>query len=166
MSECSQSYNDTIFPLVEFWWDSETYDNDDVYFSGMIKGRFLLPIKFDGNFNLQRRIAAAFMRFLGAGQHNLFKRVLGLIEIGAGISFQYDQIFVADGIQCPAITFRMPFKYDLRVFTRAHADVDYKDRLDADLIGMIESYGIEVKDEEGDVLIAEGTLSVTGQTNS
>lgn len=159
------SYNDTKVPLLELMWSRERFDNWDTEMSGSILGRIVLPVSLRGDFQKLRSVAQLLVRFFGAGQHKLFQRVSGLTEVGAGMEFQYDQLLAVNALVFPVITFTLPFKFDLYLFSQQNPGFDVHGHLDDPLLGNMESYAIQITSEEGDVLITEGTLSNTGQTN-
>lgn len=156
------SYNDSIIPLIEFWWKAETYQSRNSFFTGSLDGRILLPAQIDRKKalpNYSRRIGNAFQRFLGGDNHNLFDVVPGLIEFGFGMNFRYDQIFQITGLTLPAIAMTIPAKFDLRLLQLQRPEVDWVSELDADEIGFVETYRITIADENSHVLIPEGVLS-------
>jgi len=161
------SYNETIFPLIEFYWNNESVQSQDTFLTGTIKGRIILPSKLESksDINIQRGIAAAFARFIGSAKCNVIPNVAGLIEFGVNIEFRYDRLFLMQGLTAPAIDFTIPFKFDLHWLAQTHPEVDLSDDLDAALVGWVESYSIKVLDDNQDVIIPEGVLYVTGQTN-
>jgi len=161
------SYNETIFPMIEFYMSRETFQSFDTLITGSIMGRIILPVqmltKTDTNF--QRALAAAFMRFLNSKKHSLFANVAGLIEFGANAEWVYDRMFVYTGVTAPAIDFTLPFKFDMQRYRLAKPEIDLDGDLDAALFGWVESYSLGVSSDDGEVLIPEGVISVTGQTN-
>jgi hypothetical protein len=159
------SYNDTNLPLIEFMWNGDHYENYDVYQTGTISGRIVLPVKLKGDYNALRRIALAFQRFLGSRACYLFDVVPGLIEFAAGIDFQYDKLLQCDGLTAPVIPFTFPVKFDLHLFAQKNPDIDLLGDLDADPIGWVTAYGFQVVSDEGTVLTAAPPLLSTGQTN-
>lgn len=155
------NYNDTIVPLLELYWKNERFEDHDLYFSGVIDARLVLPLTLAGpdNLNKLRRVAGAFQRFIGADQHRMFDREPGLTEFGFGMDFTFNQLLKFSGQDFPVIPFTIPFKYDLAKFRELHPEIDLQGRLDEEEFGWITSYSLKVLSEEGEVLIAQGTLS-------
>lgn len=162
------SYNETIFPLIEFYWGNEIYQDGDCYLTGNIKGRIILPSKLGTktDINFQRAVANCIQRFLGSKKHNLFAQVKGLTEFGWNSEWLFDRLLpISAGLVVPAIDFTLPFKFDMTWLRRNQEDVDFDGDLDAALVGWLESIFIQVSDENGDVLIVEGLISETDQEN-
>lgn len=162
------SYNETIFPLIEFYWGNEVFQDGVTILSGNIQGRILLPTKIDTatDTNVQRKIANCIQRFLGSKKHNLFSNVKGLTEFGYNSEWKYDRLVpISAGLVVPAIEFNIPYKFDLTWLRRNNEDVDYMDNLDAELVGWVEEYRIIIKDDNDNVIKSEEILSETGQTN-
>src|SRR5204863_227380 len=72
------SLNDTIVPFIEFSWAGEVFQNVDLYRTGSLDARIILPAQLKGDFNRFRKIAAAWTRWVGGKQHRLFDYVAGL----------------------------------------------------------------------------------------
>lgn len=153
------SYNDTIVPLLELYWQKENFESWDTYLTGSVLGRIVLPAMFRGNYNQLRQVAAVFHRFLGSRAcAQIFQTVTGLVEFGAGTDFAYDKLLRVDGLLFPTIEMTLPFKFDLAWFAQQNPDLDVRGDLDAELFGAIQAYRIGISSEEGKTLIPDGTL--------
>lgn len=160
------SYNDTVIPLIEFWWKSETYASRNTYLPGAVIGRIVLPLQIDrknARPNFSRKVANMFQRFLGGDNHNLFDVVPGLIEFGYQMIFSYDHLLQLDGKNYPTITITVPTKFDLRLLQLQLPEIDWAGPLDTEEIGLIETYKITIADENSVVRIPEGVLVETDE---
>jgi hypothetical protein len=157
------SYNDTIIPLVEFYWGAERYGNTRTKLTGTVKGRIVLPVNLKGDTNKMRRIGATFERWLGTN-HALFTKVAGLTYFGHDMDAQYDRLIaVSQGLVLPCIELVLPYVFDIQLFQRVHPEVDLMAPLDAPAIGLIDTYTIKVTTEDETVTVT--TISKTGQKN-
>lgn len=154
------SYNDTIIPLLEMRWSSESWQSKNTRVSGMINGMLILPADMLGRTDQFREIAAAFARWIES-RHNLFKEVPGLIECGKNITFKYDDAVKADATTFPIVRFTLPVLFDLQKFRLRLDDIDLDAPLDAPRIPDITTYSITITDENLNVLIPTGILLQT-----
>lgn len=155
------SYNDTILPALELYWDGETFQSHDTIVSGTIQGKFLMPVMLKGDYNYFRRVAAAFARWL-ASRHQMFTLNPGLIEFGAGVSFRYNQIIEANGISMPIIGLTIPFKLDLTLFRQLRPEIDLTGDLDEALWPDVTSYEIKQLDDNGVEITGAGAVVRSG----
>jgi hypothetical protein len=160
------NYNDTIFPLLELWWEAETYQSKNTRQSGSLVGRIALPVKLRGDkavdHNDMRRVALAIQRFIGSDKCNLFSAVPGLIEFGLNTTFQYMRLFQQGAIQVPAIEMRVPVLFDLRLYQRLVPEAEVEGDLDAELLPIVSSYTIQPVDEEQADIDGSATVVTTG----
>jgi hypothetical protein len=162
------SYNETIFPCVEFWFNNDSFQSDDTKLSGSINGRIVLPSSLDstGDSNFQRKLALALHRFLGSSKHELFKKVHGLEEFAVNSQWRYERVFEFGGSAAPCIEFNLPYRIDMHLWARQNPGVDLEGDLDEALIGWMESYRISVVDDNTKEVVHEVEVYDTGQTNS
>jgi hypothetical protein len=156
------SPNDTIIPCIEFRWKGERWQSQRTRIFGTVIGMIVLPADLEGHTDRFRAIVAAFMRWIES-DHTLFSDVSGLMEFGKNADFKYDSAIRAGGDLLPVIDFTLPVTIDLTIFRAENPDIDLDAALDADLIGWIETYNIQISDENGVVRIKSQTLSDTGQ---
>lgn len=158
--------NESILPAMLFSWKSETFNSNRVYFDGSVSAMICLPVRLQGDYNSLRRVALIFQRWMG-GSKKLFDSVPGLTKFGYGTTFMYDGLAKFDGITCPVIQMDMPFRFDLQKLRLDVGDgFDPDAPLDDADIGWVERYLFEAHSaEDHSVLIDEGILSETGQTN-
>lgn len=171
--EALPNFNDTIIPTIEMHWKGERWESHDTRLRGTIVGMIVLPADMAARTDRFRAIAACFARWIES-DHGLFTpsyateqtdtSVSGLIEFGTNIEFKYDSAIRAGGTDYPVIDFTLPVVFDLTIFKAENPDVDLNAALDAGLVGWIETYGLKITDEKGDVLIDTNVLCKTGQT--
>ena len=158
--------NETILPALLLGWKSETYNSYDSYFQGLIDCWVVLPVRLEGDYNSLRRVGAILQRWMGGKQFNIFEEVPGLIEFGYGSEFNYEGLARFDGFSAPFIQISIPFKFDLQLLSIMLPGFDPLAPLDDSDLGWIEANFTKYVDSEtGDVLIQEGILDETGQTN-
>ena len=159
------SLNETILPALLLSWKSETFTSLDTYFEGMIDAIIALPVRLSGDFNALRRVGSMLQRFMG-GPMDIFPKVPGLINFGVGSEFNYEGLAAFDGLTCPVIQITIPFKFDLLRFQILTQGTDFSAGLDQSDLKFVEDYlfGV-IKDEDKSVLIPEGVLLETGETN-
>lgn len=158
------SYNETILPLIEFYWSRERVNNWDTLQTGAIEARIVLPVKFRGDVNGQRQIAALFQRFMNT-RRGIFTTVSGLTELGVDTEYRYDKLLALNGLTLPVIEMTIPFAFDLKLFSQQNPELDLFGPLDGELVGFFEHYGFKLSNEQGDVLIDSATLVSTGVSN-
>lgn len=147
------SYNDSILPLFEMYWGRDNYQNSDVYQSGSIDARIVLPAQLTGKFDLFRKVAATLMRFMGSESFDIFTPVPGLTHFGVGTQFDYSKVLQVSGFTAPVIGIQIPYELDLLYFRQLHPEIDLLGDLDAELIEDLRSYEVNLTDDDQDVLV-------------
>jgi len=158
------SYNDTIIPLIELHWKGERWQSQNTRVSGVVSAMIVMPADLIGKTDRFRGIAAAFARWMESA-NGLFENVSGLIEWGVDAEFKYDNAIQAGALIFPTIDISIPVLFDVHQFHLDHPEVDYTAALDADLLGWITSYGIQLSNDEGTVLLNPTPPILTGQKN-
>lgn len=149
------SLNQTITPCLVLRWRDETFKTYDNYLEGTVVAELILPVQLTGDFNSLRRVATILQRWM-AGRMDLFTDNKGLIAFGYGANFNYEGMAKFDGFACPVIQITLPFKYDL---AKLRGEFDIEAPLDEADIGFVESFSLEIFDQETDkILIEEGVL--------
>lgn len=149
------NYNNRLLPVMELWWENERQDSDEGEIIGVISGRILLPQQVTGKLTIQRQLMRAIIRYMGSDSfYEIFETVKGLTEIGAGVNADYNKIVKIASFECPLITFKFPFKFDIRLFENAYPEVDHDGHLDSEELADFLTTIIEVKDDStGDEVI-------------
>jgi hypothetical protein len=163
------SYNETIVPLFEMYYQKETFRSNTAYFDGTLLARIVLPTSVQGKLQEMRRVGAIFQRFLGSSYFNanIFPKVPGLISLGYESEFSYDKVLQMTGFALPFIEIILPFRIDMLKLQNDDTSYDIDGPLDSDEIGWIESHLIKLaaEDDNQQVVTEIEVLSETGQTN-
>lgn len=156
------AYNETILPLWEFQWDTETVQGSDLRQIGFVNSRVLFPNNLNGKFGIYRKLALVIARYFDSQfcVDDFVRKVPGLTEFGEDIEFKYNQIFNYGEMTVPALTMRFPFTIDLRRLRIEEECTDFDGKLQAELIEELETYIVEIQDDKGTVLIEEQPLNV------
>lgn len=115
--------NETITPFIILSWKSETFTSINAYYDGAIDCSIVLPTQIKGDYNALRSVGALFQRWMGTTM-DMFgvDKVLGLIELGVGSTFDYTGLATFSGASCPVIRVVIPFKFDLQKVSNAMSD--------------------------------------------
>lgn len=142
------TYSDAILPVMELWWENERQDSSDTEIIGVISGRILLPRQVSGKLTLQRQLMRAIVRYMGSDPfYEIFETVKGLTEIGAGLNADYNKIVRVGSFECPVITFKFPFRFDLHLYKQETPEIDHDNYLDSEELADFLTTVIEVKDD-------------------
>ncbi len=147
--------NETILPLWEFQWDTETVMGADLYQTGFINSRILFPNNLSGKYDFYRLVAISISRFFNSQffTNDFLKQVSGLNEFAEDLNFAYNQTYKRGEMSVPALVMRIPFKFDLRRLRLIEDCTDFDAQLSALLLEQIASYSLEIKDDDNNVLI-------------
>lgn len=113
--------NETITPVVLLSWKNERIQSLNAYYEGSIDMIIALPTQIKGDYNALRAVGALFQRWMMT-KMVLFRKVLGLIELGVGAEFDYTGLAVFSGVSFPTIKVNIPFKFDLQKVAHSMSD--------------------------------------------
>lgn len=163
------SYNETIVPLFEMYWNTENFVSNTAYYTGTVLARIVLPTNVQGKLQDMRRVGAIFQRFLGSRLlgEKIFPAVLGLTAFGDGADFNYSKVLTFTGFSLPFIEITLPFTVDMMLLTSLDENYDNGGALDSDDLGFIETITIKIEaEDDNNNIVQEIEVEIeTGQTN-
>lgn len=142
------AYSENLLPVMELWWENERQESTNTYINGVVSGRIILPKQVKGKLILQRQLMRAIVRFMGSDHfHEIFTTVKGLTQMGVGLSADYNKIIKVGSFECPLITFKLPYQFDVHLFERETPEIDHDNYLDSEEFEDFLTTIIEVKDD-------------------
>ena len=160
------SKDESKLPLMEIQFDNEVVEGADLRQRGFLTARVLFPNNLTAKYKVYRTVAMAISRWFASQKavDDFLRKVPGLTECGENLEFTYDAVFKHGGLTCPALLIRIPFVIDLQRMRVEDGCTDLNADLDAKLLKEIESYFIEITDDEGTVLIEKSKLYPADQS--
>lgn len=142
--------NETILPLWEFQWDTETVQGQNSFQTGFINSRIIFPNNLSGKYDFFRLVALSIARFFNSQSflNNFFGQVDGLNEFAENLSFAYNNTYKRGEITVPVLIIRIPFLFDINRFRILNPCTDLDGNLHDPLLRQIESYSLEITDDD------------------